>query len=734
MNPTKLSHFDAIVIGGGSGGLAAARRAAQRGARVALVEMDALGGTCVNRGCVPKKLMWNSAGIMSDMRHRATGFAVRGIDASAAHFDWDAMKGAREGYLERLHGIYLRNLKKDGVTIIRGKARFASVPESATAALAAEATTPAFTVHVDPVPGADMGSRTTDAASMVMDTPTGGIVFDIFPQSLPAHVYGADAAPSAAAKADGTAGCVILACGGAPVPVSAPGGHHVLDSDALFLLPDFFSKSPSQPRVAVIGGGYIGAEIASLLTAVLPQRDGPHDARAGGAEIPHPFIGAGPVRSPTNAVTLIARTCVLSSFDADIRAALHKELSRESIGVVSEADVTHVLALPRGVTPDTATEAQRAASCAAPEMKPNNNKEHVTATRDSAVDRFVKDRASDLVYWVQVAVRGGSIDDCSSARGDHTQRDGYTAWSGPYDAVFSAIGRVPGPFIPGIDDLGIARVTRNTDPVTANTTAENNCAAPAWPVRAAMLNDALRAAGLGAPPGQVLVDTAWRTSVAGLFAVGDVTDKLSLTPVAIAAGRRLADWVWGGLGTDTATGADMTTAEALTAAQGDVARATATFVPVPISWDAVPTVVFTHPPVGSVGLSEKQARKVYGDNEDAAAEGGVKIYKSEFVPMDNAFQGLDGTDEAEMREQAAQMTNKGYVKPRTTIKMVCARVRNAATGKIDERVVGVHVVGGGADEMTQGFAVAVNAKLNKKQFDRTIAIHPTASEEVVTIV
>lgn len=111
--------YDFIVLGGGSGGIAAARRAAQHGARVALVEPGRLGGTCVNLGCVPKKIMWHAA-------HLAHGFdeaAGYGFDLGEWRHDWPRLRAAREAYIVRLNGIYQRNLETDGVRLIRASGR-----------------------------------------------------------------------------------------------------------------------------------------------------------------------------------------------------------------------------------------------------------------------------------------------------------------------------------------------------------------------------------------------------------------------------------------------------------------------------------------------------------------------------------------------------------------------------------------------------------------------------------
>jgi glutathione reductase (NADPH) len=167
--------------------------------------------------------------------------------------------------------------------------------------------------------------------------------------------------------------------------------------------------------------------------------------------------------------------------------------------------------------------------------------------------------------------------------------------------------------------------------------------------------------------GYIAVDRWQTTSTPGVYAIGDVTGQAELTPVAIAAGRRLADRLFGGM-TDRH-----------------------------LSYDVIPSVVFSHPPIGTVGLSEAEARNRY-PNEP------LRIYKTEFVSMFYAL--MD-------------------VKTQTAMKLVCVGA--------DERVVGCHVIGPGADEMIQGFAVAVTMGARKRDFDDTIAIHPTSAEELVTM-
>ena len=151
-----------------------------------------------------------------------------------------------------------------------------------------------------------------------------------------------------------------------------------------------------------------------------------------------------------------------------------------------------------------------------------------------------------------------------------------------------------------------------------------------------------------------------------MYAIGDVTGRTPLTPVAIAAGRRLADRLFGGQ-TDRR-----------------------------LSYDCIPSVVFTHPPIGTVGATEARARADHGD--------AVRVYRTRFNSMYHAFSGH----------------------PRATaMKLV--------TVGDEERVVGCHVIGEGADEMMQGFAVAVRMGARKRDLDDTVAIHPTSAEELVTM-
>lgn len=446
-------HFDFLSIGGGSGGLAAARRAAKHGAKAAVIEAARLGGTCVNVGCVPKKVMWNAANLSWGLHHAADyGFRVEGCT-----LDWSDLHRRREEYIQRLNGIYDRNLEREGVTLIEGFARFVDDR----------------TVEVN-------GRR-----------------------------YSADH--------------IVIATGGRPKQPQIPGGELAIDSDGFFAL-------DRQPRkVAVVGAGYIAVELTGVLHHL-------------GSEATLVLRGEKPLRG----------------FD---------EMLRDGFMEASQADTLHVLS------------------------------HFLTSRLERAADGTITLYAED----------GRSV--------------------GGYDTVIWAIGREP-----NTDRLGLE-----------NTSVRVNA------------------------DGTIPVDDYQQTNVAGVYAIGDITGRWQLTPVAIAAGRRLADRVIGGM---------------------EGRR---------LVYENIPTVVFTHPPIGTVGLTEAEARERFGD--------AVKIYMSRFIAMDYAL---------------------SADKRRTLMKLVCVGP--------EEKVVGAHIFGPHADEMLQGFAVAVKMGATKRDFDDTVAIHPTSAEEMVTMV
>jgi len=169
------------------------------------------------------------------------------------------------------------------------------------------------------------------------------------------------------------------------------------------------------------------------------------------------------------------------------------------------------------------------------------------------------------------------------------------------------------------------------------------------------------------PHGFVITDRNEKTNISHIYAIGDVTGKKLLTPVAIAAGRRLSARIF-----------------------GKVKQA-------PLDYDKIPTVVFTHPPVASIGLSEEAAVEKYGKKR-------LSIYKTQFNSL---FYSLSEE------------------KIPTLIKLI--------TLKPDEKIIGCHLIGKSADEILQGFAVAIHMGATKKDLDTTLAIHPTSAEELVTL-
>ncbi len=184
----------------------------------------------------------------------------------------------------------------------------------------------------------------------------------------------------------------------------------------------------------------------------------------------------------------------------------------------------------------------------------------------------------------------------------------------------------------------------------------------------------LDAAGVNVlPNGVITVDEVNNTNIDTVYAIGDVTGKATLTPVAIKAGRELADRLF-------VTNSDVS-----------FAKVKKSF----IDEQAIPSVVFAHPPIATLGLTESEARLEHDR---------VSIYTSRFTPMRHA------------------LSEKGTT---TAMKLVCVGAQ--------EKIVGIHMIGDGVDEMLQGFAVAVNMGATRADFENTIAIHPTSAEELVTM-
>lgn len=452
MRRLEMTQFDYIVIGGGSGGIASANRAGMHGAKVLLIEGRDIGGTCVNVGCVPKKVMWSASDMREMMLKQAKEY---GFDVTIEHQSFSRLVENRETYIERLHGLYMKGLASNGVTVVKGYGKFVD----------------AHTVEVN-------GEQYT--------------------------------APH-----------ILIATGGHTIRPSIPGAEYGIDSDG------FFALTELPKRVAVVGAGYIAVELAGVLNGL-------------GSETHLAF----------------RRDTCLREFDEMVSTALMT--SYEKSGMM---------------------------------LHPNSVPKEVNKIDEGYALHFEN---------------GSSIQ---------------------VDEIVWAIGRKPS--IKGL----------NLD-VTGVELTDNHA---------------------------IKVDTYQKTTQSGIYAVGDVIDKINLTPVAIAAGRRLSERLF-----NSQTNAYL-------------------------DYETVPTVVFSHPTIGTVGLTENEAVEMYGKDT-------LKVYTSTFTPMQYAI--------TEHREKCH-------------MKLVCV-------GK-EEKIVGLHGIGIGMDEMLQGFAVAIKMGATKADFDNTVAIHPTGAEEFVTM-
>ncbi|XP_071287379.1 glutathione reductase, mitochondrial isoform X2 [Agelaius tricolor] len=229
------------------------------------------------------------------------------------------------------------------------------------------------------------------------------------------------------------------------------------------------------------------------------------------------------------------------------------------------------------------------------------------------------------------------------------------------DCLLWAVGREP-----SSDGLGLERVVRFGVPLGLQRLSQgpHEPSHPCWSICVCCLP--WQGVQVDAK-GHVVVDEYQNTTRRGIYAVGDVCGRALLTPVAIAAGRKLAHRLFEGRQDSR------------------------------LDYENIPTVVFSHPPIGTVGLTEEEAVAIHGKDK-------VKIYNTSFTPLYHA------------------VTQR---KVKCVMKLVCA-------GK-EEKVVGLHMQGLGCDEMLQGFAVAIKMGATKADLDNTVAIHPTSAEELVTL-
>ena len=443
--------YDLFVIGAGSGGVRAARMSAKHGAKVAVAEEYRVGGTCVIRGCVPKKLFVYASQFHEEFED-AAGFGWRVPPAS---FDWAALRDNKDKEIDRLNGIYIRNLEASGVEIIESRAVLKD----------------AHTVH------------------LVKE------------------------------DRDVTADKILIATGATPSHHHhRPGAEYAITSNEAFYLEEL------PKRIIVEGGGYIAVEFAGI------------------------FNGLG-----VETTLLYRGEEILRGFDDDLRTALHEEMEKKGIRVIT----------------------------------------------GNVFENIEKDGAAFKAH-----LSGGEVLET--------------------DLIMLAIGRRP-----NTEGLGLENAGMEVGSI-----------------------------------GEIRVDKYSRTSVENIYAVGDVTDRANLTPVAIREGAAFAETVF-----------------------NDNPQA--------VDHSLIPTAVFSQPEIGTVGLTEAEARVEYGE---------VDIYKSAFRAMKHT---LSGRDE--------RMLMKLIVHPKS------------------DKVLGCHILGPHAGEIIQAVGIAVAMGATKAQFDQTVAVHPTAAEELVTM-
>ncbi len=458
---SSIDYYDLFVIGAGSGGLSAAKRAASYGAKVAIAERDLVGGTCVIRGCVPKKLMVY-ASEFSGIYQDALGYGWKNVQSS---FDWQQLIANVNQEVQRLSLLHISLLEKAGVELIQGHVKF-------------------------------LDNHTLEVSG---------------------HQITADK--------------ILIAVGGEAVKPNLPGFEYAITSREIFHL-------KQQPQhIAIIGGGYVGLEFASI------------------------FNGLG-----SQVTQIIRGEQLLTGFDEDIRIGVREGMTKHGIKILCNTEVKQIEKVPEGLS--------------------------LTLSNDTQDSLIV-------------------------------------------DTVLCATGRAPNLSELGLENIDVCITTGKIDGLGYST-----------------LN-------------AIAVDEYNCTMQDNIFAVGDCTDRLNLTPVAIATGRAFADTQFGNQ-------------------------------PYAVSYEGVPSAVFSNPEAATVGLTEAQAHEKYGES--------VKCYRSKFRPL---FHSLTGRDE------------------KTLLKLI-------VDGN-SQKVLGAHMVGEYAAEVIQGIAIAINMGATKKDFDTTLGIHPTVAEEFVTL-
>ncbi|ALO36777.1 glutathione reductase [Colwellia sp. MT41] len=451
-------HFDYLAIGGGSGGIASANRAAKLGKKAAVIEAKHIGGTCVNVGCVPKKAMWYAGQIADALKYaKDYGFAQQ-LNQGESQFDWAKLVVNREAYIKRIHAAYQRGFDANNVTVIKGFAKFIDKN----------------TVEVN-----------------------GELI---------------------------TADHITIATGGRPAIPNIEGAEYGIDSDGFFALTE-------QPKsVAVIGAGYIAVELAGVFQAL-----------------------------GTESHLVVRKEKPLRGFDDMLSDTLVEHMAKHG-----------------------------------PRLHNHSTPERIEKMSDGRL----------VIHFTN----GKSLE--------------------PVDTLVWAIGREP--------------ATNNINLAAAGVELDER--------------------------GFIITDKYQNTNVAGIYAVGDNTGRAQLTPVAVAAGRRLCERLFNNKPDEH------------------------------LDYSGIATVVFSHPVIATVGLTEDEAIAEYGEEN-------ITVYNSQFTALYQAI-------------------TEDYRDP-TRMKLICAGS--------EEKVVGLHSIGFGSDELLQGFAVAMKMGATKADFDNTVAIHPTSAEEFVTL-